>query len=234
MDSATAQLPNTVFEPIRTNRRTSVVWTAFVASITLVGGFLILTDPSPAPRVAAGVSLLQTPITDAYRTVFDTAVPVARERWLGIVIDHTGHPHGSIETLSKEAQSQGLEGLNHHFVIGNGNGMGDGQLHVGYRWSSQVAAVPVAELQANVSETWINDHAIRIALIGNGDNRGFTGSQMKRLSALVAGLQRELGIPDERIQFVRDLTDGPGPGSQFDYVEFERLLREASSERSGG
>jgi len=227
MDVVTNSTPaESVFGPIRTNRRASIVWAAFIASITLVGGFLVVTDPSPAPRVSAGISLLQTPDTSGYRTILDTTVPVEHERWLGIVIDHTGHPHGSVETISRQAQADGFESLNYHFVIGNGNGMGDGQMHLGYRWNTQIAAAPLTRSK-DPAHAWVNEHSIRIGMVGNGHNRSFTDEQMKRLTALILGLQAEFHIPGDRVRLAHEFASSAGPGPEFDFEGFKRQLQNA-------
>jgi len=204
-------------------RRTRVVWGAFIAAMTVVGGILVLTDPNPAPNVGPGRSLTRlSPNPDPYRTVFDTAHPVNSGYWNEIIIEDSGQPHGSVETLSKEAQLQGIQTLPQHFLIGNGNGMEDGALHMSYRWNQQQPATPS-------STSADNDHAIHICLVGNIENRPFTNLQLKRLADLVAGLQQQLQIPANRVRFSHNLQSANLNSDHFDPVAFARIIAAAQN-----
>ncbi len=100
--------------------------------------------------------------------------------------------------------------LGYHFVIGNGNQMGNGVIHVGERWIRQVAGWHAVGPNAD----FYNDHAIAICLVGNGERREFTDRQIGQLIGLVRRLQRELDIPASAIRLHRDvagaLTSSPG------------------------
>lgn len=205
------------------HRRTRFVWGAFIAAMTVVGGILVLTDPNPAPNVGPGRSLTHlSPTPDPYRTVFDTAQPVNPGYWNEIIIEDSGQPHGSVETLSKEAQLQGIHGLPQHFLIGNGNGMEDGVLHMSYRWNQQQPAADTSSLDTN-------GHAIHICLVGNIENRPFTDLQLKRLADLVAGLQQQLQIPASRVRFTHNLQSAQINRSHFDPIAFTHLIAKAQS-----
>ena len=205
------------------SRRSTIVWGSFVAAMTLVGGILVVTDPSPAPNLGSGRSLANIPaVTGSYRTVFDTATPIDPNRWDEIIIEDSGQPHGSVETLSLEAQADGKQGLPEHFLIGNGNGMGDGDLHMSYRWNTQMSATG-----NNPADSASESRAIRICVVGNVRNRPFTDRQLERLAALVAGLQEEFRIPSSRIRFAGPLLDAESGGEHFDQRAFARLLADA-------
>jgi hypothetical protein len=72
-------------------------------------------------------------------------------------------------------------GLAYHFVIGNGSGMGDGEVFVGRRWTDQLDGGHVA------SESQ-NKVALGICLVGNFDLNKPTPRQMKSLNALIDSL----------------------------------------------
>ncbi len=70
--------------------------------------------------------------------IFDTRVSMAQSPRQAIVIHHSGSTYGSAESIERDHKAMSLSGLGYHLVIGNGNGAGDGELHVGYRWLDQL------------------------------------------------------------------------------------------------
>ena len=113
--------------------------------------------------------------------------------------------------------------MGYHFLIGNGNGLGDGVTHVGDRWVNQQPGAHCVGPDGD----YHNQRSIGIALIGNGNRRPFTDRQITELIRLVQQLQRELNLPASAVQLhrdvARDLTSSPGeffPVGQFE----QRLL----------
>ncbi len=208
-------------------RRTQIVWGALLGSMTLVGGLLLLLEGAPAPNMngialaapvaAAGAS----PIEAIYRTRAD----VESARWDGIVIHHTGSPYGSPEQISARHIERGLHGLGYHFLIGNGNGAGDGELHVGYRWLDQLPGAHATGPQ----ESELNRRWIGVCLVGDGERRSFSASQVRRLAQLTASLQARLGIPADRIVLHREVSETTSPGRLFPEAEFRDALRRLGS-----
>jgi N-acetyl-anhydromuramyl-L-alanine amidase AmpD len=83
-------------------------------------------------------------------------------------------------------------------------------------------AAPVAVSSAD----HLNEHAVAICLVGNGDRRRFTDRQIRELSSLVRRLQRELGIAADRVYLHGDVAPVSSPGVHFPAAEFEgQLLR---------
>ncbi len=199
-----------------TGHRTKFVWAAFVAAMTLVGGALLLSDPTPAPRIGTHRVLTNLNSPENYGTIFDTAQTVEDDRWQHIVIFDSGTVHGSIETLSRADHDD----LGYHFVIGNGNGMAGGELHVGYRWNEQLPGTRITGDNA----TWWNDQTISICLVGNGLHHPYDKRQQQRLIGLVAGIQRRLGIPIDRVHLAREISEIDSPGPQFDAFDFRQQL----------
>ena len=72
-------------------------------------------------------------------------------------------------------------GLAYHFVIGNGDGMGDGEFGVSQRWTQQLDGGHLA------SEAQ-NKIALGICLVGNFDKHRPTPRQMESLRALLEAL----------------------------------------------
>lgn len=152
--------------------------------------------------------------------IWQTKTPLDHERWTHIVIDHSGSMHGSGDTLTVEHIRRGYQGLGYQFVIGNGRGADDGSVFVGIRWLEQLPGVHTGGPQGD----YLNRHAIGICLVGDGDRRQFTAAQQQRLIDLVRMLQRELGIPAERVLLHRNVSGTSAPGRFFSEAAFREQL----------
>ncbi len=177
--------------------------------MTLVIGLLALGDHRARPGFPAAKTVLVagSPGRDS---IFLTEAPLDRARWRGIVIHHSGKPAGDAESVRRHHLGLGLRAMGYHFLIGNGNGMGDGVVHVGERWVKQL---PGAHTVGSHAEEH-NRHSIGICLIGNGDRRAPTSRQIAQLISLIERLQRALDIPSTAVSLHRDiaprLTTSPG------------------------
>jgi N-acetyl-anhydromuramyl-L-alanine amidase AmpD len=156
-------------------------------------------------------------------SILPREAPLERQRWEGIVIHHLGRPAGDAPSVHRLHQSYGYQGLGYHFLIGNGCGLGDGIIHVGYRWNRQQPGAHIARSAEH--EQYLNERTIGICLIGNGDRRPFTDKQMRSLVSLVRRLQRELGLPRGRVYQHRELAPTVSdPGRFFAVARFEEQL----------
>lgn len=191
--------------------------------MTGVGGLLFaLSGGTPGPS-GGGLSLPPLLATRGPRTlesIFQTSKPVTAGRWQAIVIHDSGSSAGSIAALESQAKAMNLKGLGYHFVVGNGSGMDDGELHVGQRWLRQLPGAHAAGSKAN----WFNQNSIGICMVGDGDRRKFTSEQITRLTELVAALQSELGIPADQVYLHRDIAPTPSPGRYFPAAAFHEAL----------
>ena len=205
------------------SHRTRTVWIVFVGAMTLLMGVFAMSDDGPRGGFLVATSVV--PIGDRERSepIFELEVPLDRTQWTGIVVHHLGRPAGNGESIHRLHLSHGHTGLGYHFVIGNGNGLGDGVIHVGYRWTQQQPGVHVFDEPGE----YHNRHSIGICLVGNGERREFTDRQMESLVRLVRSLQRELDIPAEQVVRHSDLVqDVSSPGRFFASSVFaEQLLR---------
>ena len=146
--------------------------------------------------------------------------------WNSIVIHHLGQPAGTPEELDRLHRNSGLSGLGYHFLIGNGTGFGDGDVHVGYRWLDQiVGARPI-----NVDTAKWNDGTISVCLVGDGNKRRFTEQQLLHLSHLVQRLQLELSIPPNNVLLAQEINGGTdSPGKYFAEAQFKSQLLDLPS-----
>ena len=191
MPSSVATQLTVLFQqsPMASSRR-ALVWTSLLASMTAVGGLLLLLQGGPAPRID-GLALSMPVAAQGpshIESIYRTRETIAPHRWEGIIIHHSGSAYGSATSISEEHERQGILGLGYHFVIGNGSGSEDGELHVGFRWLDQLPGAHTAGPQGEL----FNRRYIGICLVGDGDRRAFTDTQMQRLLELTASLQTQL------------------------------------------
>lgn len=208
----------------RKGMRTKIVWSVLGVGMSLSVAMLTLLDPAPAGGNTGGVSL--SPLMGikgdiGMDSIFQTATPIEDGRWDSIVIVHSGTTGGSAADIADEHRSMGYDGLGFHFVIGNGTRMGDGEIHVGYRWLNQRDGAQLA----GVSNQATTSSAIEICLVGNGDRRPFTEEQLHRLAQVVTALAERLDIPADRIHLHKDLAGTTSPGQFFPQAQFEEMLK---------
>ncbi len=202
-------------------QRTRLVWIAFASAMSIVGGLLAISDRESSQAGFLAANLATAAASAEIDPILGTSQPLDRNRWKSIVIHHLGAPVGDPETIHRQHQALGQPGLGFHFLIGNGSGLGDGIVHVGYRWTEQRAGAHALGPDA----AFHNEHSIAICLIGNGDRRPFTDSQISQLIALVNRLQRELGIPAEAVYLHREIAGVSSPGRYFPAAMLEEQLR---------
>jgi hypothetical protein len=194
------------------SRRSTIVWLSFAAAMTLAAGLLTVGDTGFAGGflTASRASVVEDG-TLGDDPLFNIDAPLDRERWSGIVIHHLGRPGGDAEWVHSLHLRYGYQGLGYHFLIGNGNGLGDGIIHVGYRWNEQL---PGAHVVGPMGDRH-NRRSIGICLIGNGDRRPFTEKQMRSLASLVQRLQAELDIPADAVHLHHELATGESSPGRF-------------------
>ncbi len=207
----------------RTSMRTKIVWSVFGVGMTLGVATLSMLDPGASSARVGGVSL--SPLMGisgslGMDSIFQTTTPIEESRWDSIVIVHSGTPSGSAADIAQEHRELGYDGLGFHFVIGNGTRMGDGEIHVGYRWIDQRDGAELVGVRDGFSSAGV----IEICLVGDGDRRPFTDEQLHRLAQVVTALAKRLDIPPEKINLHKDLAGTTSPGQYFPQAEFEQLL----------
>ena len=207
--------PNSARMP---STRTQIVWLSFFLVIPCALLFL----QTGAKNVQSSLLLTTlAPVED--RPEIDPVFATITEasKWTSIVIHHLGQPAGDVETIGRDHRNAGLQGLGFHFLVGNGNGLGDGDVQMGYRWLSQVTAARPADITPS---NW-SDGTISICLVGNGNRRPFTEKQTVHLWHLVQRLQQELSIPASQVFLGRELgTQNDSPGEFFAEAQFRSQL----------
>lgn len=135
----------------------------------------------------------------------------ARE-WTSIVIHHTATDQGDVASIHETHLAKKWLGIGYHFVIGNGNGMGDGAIEPTFRWREQLHG-------AHAGEEEYNEHGVGICLVGNFEEHAPTPQQMAAVRQLVSTLKREYGIPAERVIGHSEVKATACPGKHFPMAE---------------
>lgn len=142
--------------------------------------------------------------------------------WRHIVLHHSGTAAGSAQSFDTyHRQTNGWKGgLGYHFVIGNGNGQGDGVIVPGPRWYGQ-------EPGAHANNPEYNNYGIGICLVGNCNETPPTPAQLESVRALVKRLAHDFHMPHSEISGHNHVRSGGGtdcPGKLFPLDEIRRLV----------
>lgn len=202
--------------------RTKVVWASLMASMTAVGGLLWVLQGGPAPRLdgLALPAMVAAAGPTSIEAVFKTRQPIIQQRWQAIVIHHSGASYGTPASIESQHRAMNLDGMGYHFLIGNGSGLEDGEVHVGYRWLEQRSGAHVAGKQGD----WYNRNSIGICLVGDFSRQAPSDRQMWRVSQLVSALAEQLQIPSDHIYLHSDVAGVSDPGPFFPEAAFRAQL----------
>ena len=150
--------------------------------------------------------------------------------WKYIVIHHSATQTGSIKSFHNYHSQQGYGGIAYHFVIGNGNGMKDGEIGTTFRWKQQISGTHVS-----VHSWGHNVFGIGICLVGNLEKNPPTNAQMAALAKLISRLKKTYHIESNNIfghkHVVYDDASGRTeqtacPGKKLDLKEIKRVSQE--------
>jgi len=185
------------------SQRKVVVFVSLLAVMTVTCALLLALAPAPlAPGAASTLFAVGTP--DSLDEIFHTASPMQQGRWKYVYIHHSGTDSGNAASIGESS-----DGLPDHFVIGNGDGCGDGEVQVAQRWNHQKGAGRVEGLRS------IDSSCISICLIGDFNRTRPTPTQTLRLAQLVGALQSRCGIPASSIRFLDGDKSTAGVGRYF-------------------
>jgi len=127
------------------------------------------------------------------------SLPRATARaWKYIVVHHSATAGGSVASIDaahrqrRDAAGNRWLGIGYHFVIGNGNGMPDGQVQPTFRWRDQIHG-------AHAGSRDHNQLGIGICLIGNFDQQPPTRKQRSAARQLIQQLRQQYEIAAEGV-----------------------------------
>jgi len=172
----------------------------------------------PAPESQAAIDGRFDPYGPTSLAIDPWKPSVPARHWSYIVLHHTASSHGSVESIH-EAHLQRRDkngnpwmGIGYHFVVGNGNGMGDGEIAPTFRWRQQLQG-------AHAGEDEHNKHGIGIAVVGNFEQGPPSPAQIASLRRLTRVLRVRYGIEPANIIRHSDIKATACPGKYFPMEE---------------
>jgi N-acetyl-anhydromuramyl-L-alanine amidase AmpD len=145
----------------------------------------------------------------------DVPKPATPERdWKTIVLHHSATRGGDVATIDAEHRTHRDRrgnpwlGIGYHFVVGNGQKMGDGEVQATFRWHKQLPG-------AHAGNRDHNDNGIGICLIGNFDQSPPTVRQLAALRGLVTALAERYAMSRESLVRHSDVQATLCPGKLF-------------------
>ena len=143
-------------------------------------------------------------------------------RWKYIVIHHSGTSCGTVEGMDEyHRHVRHMEnGLAYHFVIGNGQGMKDGEIAVCHRWIQQLDGGHLASYA-------LNKISLGICLVGQFDKGRPTRKQLDSLDALLRALLKRCSLKVDSIKTHQQINPiyTRCPGRHFDWKAVLNRLR---------
>ena len=197
---------------MKKSHRKFIVFSTLLGVLSLTSALLMALAPAPLVPDAA-TSLFAVDEPRSMDVIFETKAPVAANHWKYVYIHHTQTTSGNALSLA-----QATDGMGDHFIIGNGDGLMDGEIQIGQRWNQQQVALPPKGANR------INGECISIGLVGDFDKTIPTPTQLRRLGQLVATLQGELHVPAANVLVVDIPKSRAGIGRYFPKSAFRTQL----------
>lgn len=169
---------------------------------------------APLPRPTQTYSPPKPRVVPRRTSLFPWRPSVPPRPWEYIVLHHTATDSGSVESIDAEhrqrrdSSGHPWMGIGYHFVIGNGHGMGDGEIAPTFRWTQQLQG-------AHAGNALYNERGIGIVLVGNFEHGPPSLRQRAAARRLVLALRREYGISVDRVVAHRDVRNTKCPGTFF-------------------
>ncbi|GAB5560931.1 MAG: hypothetical protein SynsKO_25780 [Synoicihabitans sp.] len=168
---------------------------------------------SQRPSMAGSSSLLAPVIAATNRIRIDSS------RWRYVVCHHSAIEAGNAEVYGRAHLRRGMEnGLAYHFVIGNGEDSGDGEIEIGPRWRKQLRG-------GHVRSTKVNDFGIGICIVGNLQNHRPTTRQRQAMNELIGFLKDGYTRSNVEVTVHKrvDKNHTVCPGKYFPYADIDRF-----------
>lgn len=189
-----------------------------VAGMVLLGAEVMAAEPAQSKGPNAADSRRSA------SAVRDPWVPAERPRdWQYLVLHHSATKDGSVESIhqahlmNRDQFGQPWLGIGYHFVIGNGNGMDDGEVEPTFRWRGQLQG-------AHAGSVDHNERGIGICLIGNFQEAPPSARQLESLERLTTYLAKRHAIDSESIVGHGSVRATECPGRNFPLQQVRKRL----------
>ena len=143
--------------------------------------------------------------------------------WKHIVLHHSATQTGSKQAFDRIHKKKMPNGFAYHFLIGNGNGTGDGVIEIGDRWLKQL---PGGHLRSEKNKPDNNLDSIGVVLVGDFTKTLPTEKQLSSLKGLVKYLSKTYAISAKNIYGHREMPNQKTvcPGDFFSVPVFVKNM----------
>jgi len=152
-----------------------------------------------------------------------------QRRWDYIVVHHSAGSYGDIPFLQqvhRERQARDpVDAIPYHYIIGNGNGLGEGEIASDWRQGYDIWGAHVS--MRNIDH---NFRGIGICAIGNFDKTSMSETQYQALLGLVQKLMHDYAIPAQNVKG-HGLVAGEStrcPGKYFPLARLKNAIRSST------
>lgn len=155
----------------------------------------------------------------------ELAVAAPARQWRTIVLHHSATAEGDVASIDavhrqqKDSAGNAWLGIGYHFVVGNGQRMGDGEVRATFRWRGQMAG-------AHAGQREQNEQGIGICLIGNFESAPPTPKQLAALTQLLKTLSTRYAITRSHVLRHQDVRATLCPGRLFPWEQMLATLPE--------
>ena len=206
--------PSPASRKLQANRNVAV-FVSLVAMVALTSLLLLLLE---APPLTSPVSqtLFAVDAPESLDAIFQTQAPTAVGRWRYVYVHHSRTPGGDAVALSQGGE--GTPAFADHFVIGNGDGCGDGEVQMTQAWNHQDG------IRQPPAGATLSSACISVCLVGDFTHTRPAPAQQRRLSQLVEALQARLHIPAGAVFAHPEVDTAAGVGHAFPVAAFRGEL----------
>jgi hypothetical protein len=198
---------------VKKAHRKVIVFTSLVGVLMFTSALLMALAPAPlTPDATNSLFAVDSPAS-SMDAIFQTQSPSRNTAWKYIYVHHS---RSATSSALRTSEPNGQ--LNDHFVIGNGEGLSDGEVQMGHRWEEQRSAAPP------VRGTTIDPQCISICVVGDLDQNRPTPTQIRRLAQLVNALQAQYRIPLNNVALADQGHSIAGLGRYFPVTAFREQL----------
>lgn len=202
-----------------------IVIGGLVVSMTV--GILVTYAMMPPPRQARS-----RPAHHIDEIFPDRMASLRPGRWQYIVIHDSGA--ADLQALTADGTLPGGHPAGFHFLVGNGAGLGDGEVRATERWIGQRAGQHTRSGRARSEHAETVDggeydrNGIGICLVGDLEHTPPSDAQLDVLVLVVDRLMKELSIRPRNVYLHSELEQVTCPGDRFPTAMFYRRLAEKS------
>lgn len=163
-----------------------------VLLISMTTGAVVLMALGNHPPSAGTFTLSTYYRLDPIKQATDSRVTQTPGRWERVEVFYSGTKAGNIEQLASLSGLASSDDINFHFIICNGLGGNDGQIHATEKWQNQWSVIP--------DHSWYgSSRTIRVCVVADAKSVRPTDSQIKRTEALVDALSHKFSVSPAKI-----------------------------------